>query len=174
MTLQLINKRNTNLDNPLDLTPGDPSDDTPVAAPVAFSVPISGSDWTVLKSASFAELQRNNTLGRWELHGSYDLGAAAGTSVIAAYDGKIKSISTQNYLTGTVIRIEHANGLETTYGSLGSVTVAVGDTVTKGQAIGTVGETAGSEKFGTPYVRFETYKDGVQIDPSEYADFSTK
>jgi murein DD-endopeptidase MepM/ murein hydrolase activator NlpD len=166
-------KINSPIDNPIDITPDDP-DDVPVSAPVVFSVPVAGSEWTVLKAASLVELQRNNTLGRWELHGGYDLGAVAGTSVISAYDGTVKSVSTGNSLTGTVVRIEHANGLETVYGSLGSVTVAAGDTVTKGQAIGTVGDTAGSEKFDTPYVRFETYKDGNQIDPAEYADFSTK
>jgi murein DD-endopeptidase MepM/ murein hydrolase activator NlpD len=155
---------------------GPDPDEIPVSAPIAFSIPLDGNEWTVLKAASLTELQRNNTLGRWELHAGYDLGASAGTSVVAAYDGTIKSISTGNTLTGTVIRIEHANGLETVYSSLGSVAenIAENTTVTKGQRIGTVGDTAGSEKYNMPYVRFETYKNGVQIDPAEYADFSTK
>jgi murein DD-endopeptidase MepM/ murein hydrolase activator NlpD len=178
MALSLVSKnKNTNLpvDNPVNITPDDPNeDDIPVNAPVAFSIPVQGSEWTVLKAASLTELQRNNTLGRWELHGGYDLGAAVGTAVVSAYDGTVASVSTGNTLTGTVVRITHANGLETVYSSLGSVTVTQGQTVQKGDAIGTVGDTAGSEKYDTPYVRFETYKDGVQIDPAEYADFSTK
>jgi murein DD-endopeptidase MepM/ murein hydrolase activator NlpD len=168
--------RKTPVNNPINNDPNNPGggDEIPIDAPVAFSIPVQGNEWTVLKAASLTELQRNNTLGRWELHGGYDLGAAAGTSVIAAYDGTVQSVSTGNSLTGTVIRISHANGLETVYGSLGSATVAVGATVKKGDVIGTVGDTAGSEKFDTPYVRFETYRNGAQIDPAEYADFSVK
>ncbi|MDR1917611.1 MAG: M23 family metallopeptidase [Christensenellaceae bacterium] len=176
MALSLVGRDKSNglpIDNPINNTP-DPNDEVPVNAPVAFSIPVQGSEWTVLKAASLTELQRNNTLGRWELHGGYDLGAAAGTAVVAAYDGTVKSVSTGNTLTGTVVRIEHANGLETVYSSLGTVNVVAGATVKKGDAIGTVGDTAGSEKYDTPYVRFETYKDGAQIDPAEYTDFSTK
>ena len=181
MSLSLSNNgRNTDtpMDNPLNQTPGgtDEEEEIPIGAPVTFSVPLAGSEWTVLKAASLTELQRNNTLGRWELCGGYDLGAAAGTGVIAAYDGTVKLVSTGNTLTGTMIRIEHANGLETVYSSLDSVAenITEGASVTKGQTIGTVGTTAGSEKYDTPHVRFETYENGVQIDPAEYADFSVK
>jgi murein DD-endopeptidase MepM/ murein hydrolase activator NlpD len=169
------NKVNTPVDNPINIIdPPGGGDEIPVVAPVAFAIPVEGSTWTVLKSASFTELQRNNTLGRWELHPSYDLGASAGTAVLAAYAGTVTSVSTGNSLTGTLVRIRHSDDLETVYSSLGAVAVKEGDTVTKGQKIGEVGETAGSEKFDTPYVRFETYKNGVQVDPAEYADFSTK
>jgi murein DD-endopeptidase MepM/ murein hydrolase activator NlpD len=181
MALSLSNNsKNTNtpVDNPLNQTPDETGgeNEVPISAPIAFSVPLSGSEWTVLKTASLTELQRNNTLGRWELCGGYDLGAAAGTGVVAAYDGTVKSVSTGNTLTGTVIRIEHTNGLETVYSSLGSVAenITEGTAVTKGQTIGTVGTTAGSERYDTPYVRFETYENGVQVDPAEYADFSVK
>jgi murein DD-endopeptidase MepM/ murein hydrolase activator NlpD len=166
--------RNTPVNNPINNNPNAPGDETPVDGPVSFVVPVQGNEWTVLKAASLVELQRNNTLGRWELHGGYDLGAVAGTAVIAAYDGTVQSVSTGNRLTGTVIRIVHANGLETVYSSLGSTAVAEGAVVKKGDVIGTVGDTAGSEKFDTPYVRFETYRNGTQVDPAEYADFSVK
>jgi murein DD-endopeptidase MepM/ murein hydrolase activator NlpD len=178
MILSFTGNRGTpSIDNPLDGTgdlPGGGDDTPPVVAPVAFAIPVDGNSWTVLKAASFTELQRNNTLGRWELHTSYDLGAEAGTAVLAAYAGTVTSVSTGNSLTGTLIRIRHTDGLETVYSSLTAVAVKEGDTVTRGQKIAEVGETAGAEKFDTPYVRFETYKDGVQIDPAEYADFSTK
>jgi murein DD-endopeptidase MepM/ murein hydrolase activator NlpD len=150
----------------------EPSENIP--KPVAFSVPVSGSEWKVLKEANLEQLQRNATLKRWELHPSYDIGATVGTNVVAAYNGRVVQVSTGNIFTGTQVTIEHDNGLKTVYGSLDNVAVAEGDVVTKGQKIAEVGDTAGQEKYDTPYMRFETYENGVQIDPSEYvAEFAT-
>jgi murein DD-endopeptidase MepM/ murein hydrolase activator NlpD len=174
--MALAYSRGGQVDTPanIDSNNNNSGDDVPVNAPIAFGLPVSGNSWTVLKAASLEELQRNNTLGRWELHPSYDLGAAAGTSVVAVYAGTVKSV-TNNALIGTQISIEHADGLETVYGSLAKdVSVSVGDKVTKGQKIGEVGDTAGNEKYTTPYVRFETFRNGSQINPIDYVDFSTK
>jgi murein DD-endopeptidase MepM/ murein hydrolase activator NlpD len=159
------------IDNPGGDNPGGGGN---VPAPVAFSVPVAGSEWTVLKDADMETLQRNATLKRWELHPSYDIGADPGTAVVAAYGGRVTQVSTGNIFTGTQITIEHDNGLKTVYGSLDNVAVNEGDLVTKGQRIATVGSTAGQETYGTDYVRFEAYKNNVQINPNEYvAEFAS-
>ena len=138
---------------------------------VTFTSPVVNAN--VLKGYSDTELQYNKVLNVWELHRGVDFAADIGTDVLACYDGTITQI-TNNLLNGTVIEIDHGNGLKTCYGSLDSVTnVNVGDTVKKGDVIGKASNTATSEVSETGEVHFEVWKDGALVDPASYLDIST-
>ena len=83
------------------------------AGVITFTSPVLNG--TVLKGYSDTELQYNKTLKLWEVHKAVDFVAEIGTDVLAAYDGTVTSVST-NLLVGTVVEINHGNGLKTTYG----------------------------------------------------------
>ena len=148
----------------------DPTPTTP-----AMMMPVNGSA-VVLKAANFNMLQWNRTAGWYEFDLGFTLGAEAGTAVVAAYGGTVREvISGGNNSTGKLVRIEHANGLHTVYSSLGSIEVEVGQTVAKGERIGTVGNTSYAERFDMPVVRFETFEmDGTRrraVNPDKFVEF---
>lgn len=140
-------------------------------APVlTFDLPVLNA--TAIKGFSATELQYNATLNVWETHKGVDFYAEVGTNVLASADGKVTSIST-NILDGTVIEIDHGNGIKTTYGSLDSeVSVKVGDVVSQGDIIGKASNTATSETLDEGQVHFEVWKDGNLVDPANYMDIS--
>ncbi len=141
------------------------------AGVITFTSPVMNG--TVLKGYSDTELQYNKTLNVWEVHKAVDFAAEIGTDVLAAYDGKVTNIST-NLLTGTVVEIDHGNGLKTTYGSLDSnVTVKLGQSVARGDIIGKASNTATAETSTEGEVHFEVWKDGNLVDPASYLDMST-
>ena len=146
---------------------------TPTSADsITFSSPVLNG--TVLKGYSDTELQYNKTLKLWEVHKAVDFAADIGTDVLAAYDGTVTNVST-DLLNGTVVEIDHGDGLKTTYGSLDSnVSVKVGDTVAKGDIIGKASNTATAETETEGEVHFEVWKDGSLVDPANYLDISTK
>ena len=138
---------------------------------ITFSLPVVNAN--VLKGYSDTELQYNKTLNVWELHRGVDFAANIGEDVLACYDGTVTKI-TNNLLNGTVIEIDHGNGLKTCYGSLDSVaSVNVGDAVKKGDVIGKASNTATGEVSETGEVHFEVWKDGALVDPASYLDIST-
>lgn len=138
---------------------------------ITFSSPVLNG--TVSKGYSATELQYNSALKLWEVHKAIDFAAEIGTDVLAAYDGTVKSVST-NLLDGTVIEIDHGDGLVTKYGSLdANAKVKVGDLVKKGDIIGKASNTATGETEGDGEVHFEVWKDGNLVDPSNYLDISS-
>jgi hypothetical protein len=97
--------------------------------------------------------------GRLQFHAGIDL---AGTSrILAADEGVVVEVSDRvGYGVTTVI--DHGNGLATLYAHQAAVSVGVGQHVSRGQAIGTVGATG----FATgPHLHFEVRVHGVPTDP---------
>lgn len=153
-------------------------DNVPIGGPnqpvvtASWVMPVANDAATILKTADFNLPQKNATQSWWEYDLGYTIGAAADTAVVACYDGKVISVADGNGdETGKLVRIQHANGLETVYGSLGSITVKVGDTVKSGDKIGTVGNTSAYEKFEMPHVRLTAYQNGVAVNPEQFVEF---
>ncbi|MBQ6707142.1 MAG: peptidoglycan DD-metalloendopeptidase family protein [Clostridia bacterium] len=85
---------------------------------------------------------------------------------IAADGGTVVVASTGwNGGYGNMIRIRHANGLETLYAHCHSIRVVVGQKVTRGQIIGLVGNTGRSTG---PHLHFEVWKNGRRVNPLLY------
>ena len=121
---------------------------------------------------SMEALSYNQTTRDWRTHDGVDIAAEAGTSVVAAADGQVYTIYDDDVM-GTTVVIRHNGGYTTCYASLSEeLEVSVGDTVTMGQVIGTVGETALTETALGPHVHFSvTYQD-VPMDPAEFLALS--
>ena len=157
-------------------TPDKPSEpntpDVPGDTEMVFLLPVSNA--SVGTAFTF---WHNQTLNRYQLHTGIDFKADAGTQVVAAYAGKVESV-TDTLLEGGKVVIDHGNGLKTTYASIGAVSgLKAGDSVSKGQKIGTVSAAAdvmGNEfKEGT-HLHFEVTENGKSVDPASYLETDEK
>lgn len=130
---------------------------------LAFEKPVEGE---IMKVYAKDNLVFSNTLQEWTTHLGIDIKADKTTVVKSAEAGTIKTIKNDPRY-GLTITIEHDNGYQTVYANLlSSEFVVEGETVEKGQSIGTVGNTATFEISDEPHLHFEVLKDGVQIDPT--------
>ena len=82
--------------------------------------------------------------------------------MVAAADGVVtkddifgSGVSGWNGGYGTFVLLEHANGTKTRYAHLRDVTVDIGDVVSRGQKIGTMGDTGNTESVNGCHVHFE-------------------
>lgn len=86
-----------------------------------------------------------------------------GDTVVASAAGKVTRVANEgNTSYGRWIEIDHGNGYRTRYAHLSTQTVSVGQSVSQGQKIGTVGNTGGSSG---PHLHYEQRKDGVAVKP---------
>lgn len=103
-------------------------------------------------------------------HSGTDLAAATGTSVAAAGEGTV-AFANQQGIYGKLVVINHQQGYQTRYAQLESINVKVGQTVKRGQAIGTVGSTGTPSSTG-PHLHFEVRSNSklgwVAEDPNSY------
>jgi lysostaphin len=86
-------------------------------------------------------------------HSGVDLAATVGAPVLAVGNGTVAFAGTQG-IYGNLVVINHAEGLQTRYGQLSRIQVKVGQQVTAGQTIGTVG-TSGQPTAQEPHLHFE-------------------
>lgn len=96
-----------------------------------------------------------------EFHRGTDIGAAYGSPVLACKDGTV-ILAGWNGGLGNCVIIDHGGGLESTYGHLSSISVAVGATVSRGQCLGKVGSTGRSTGA---HLHFELRQDGTAFNP---------
>lgn len=96
-------------------------------------------------------------------HQGIDIGAPRGTPVLAAASGTVK-YSTYSGRCGLGVSIDHGGGWRTVYCHLASSDVARGDTVTRGQRIGTVGNT-GNAQTTPPHLHFEIRHNDAPVNP---------
>lgn len=148
----------------------DEDDNKPTDAAYVFVSPVADID--LLQSHVFGY---DKTLDRYRLHCGIDLKAAAGTDVVAAVDGTVKEVSVSDPLFGAVIRIEHADGVETVYKFITPVEgLKAGDKVSRGQVIAKVATATGVENADGDHLHFEVYKNNTVQDPADYLDAISK
>jgi murein DD-endopeptidase MepM/ murein hydrolase activator NlpD len=94
-------------------------------------------------------------------HKGLDLAAPEGMNVVPALSGTVVSAGYESGYGNTVV-IQHAGGLETRYGHLGTINVKAGDSVTSQDILGTVGNTGRSTG---PHLHFEVLRKGMPVDP---------
>lgn len=92
---------------------------------------------------------------------------ASGSLVVAGASGVVTEAGWSTGGYGNYVMIDHGNGVETLYAHMldNSLMVSVGDHVTKGQAIGRVGNTGYS--FGA-HLHFEVRINGTRVNPAWY------
>lgn len=103
------------------------------------------------------------SLNQWKAHCALDIAGKAGESVHASMDGIVNDAA-YNALWGWQVRIAH-DGLEMCYAGLESCTVQKGNTVRRGQVIGTLMEHIPCEAELETHLHLEMRKDGKLQDP---------
>ena len=132
---------------------------------LSFERPVEGE---IVREFAQENLVYSETLEEWVTHNGIDIKADKTTVVKAAEAGVVKSIKNDPRY-GLTIVIEHDNTYQTVYSNLlTSEFVVEGETVEKGQSIGTVGNSAVFEIADEPHLHFEILKDSIAIDPSIY------
>lgn len=132
-----------------------------------FIMPVEGEK---IRGYAKDTLVYSDTLEEWITHLGIDIKADRTSVVKAAEDGKIISIKNDPRYGLTII-IEHVNGFKTIYSNLLSTEfVKEGESVKKGESIGTVGNSASFEILDEPHLHFEILKNDINIDPSIYVN----
>ncbi len=104
--------------------------------------------------------------GHEAFHKGVDFASDSGSKVVSVATGVV-TFAGERAGYGQLIEINHGNGLVTRYGHNERTLVAVGDTVTRGQAIALMGSTGRSTG---PHVHFEVLRNGRQIDPLSFVE----
>lgn len=94
-------------------------------------------------------------------HSGIDLSAPVGTEVYAA-DRGVVVIAAEHYFSGRSVFIDHGGELVTMYFHLDRIDVREGETVERGQVIGTVGATG---RTTGPHLHFGARWHGARVDP---------
>lgn len=95
-------------------------------------------------------------------HEGMDIIVARGTPVYASADGIVASGTGRHKGSGNIVEINHSGGYVTKYKHLDNIFVKAGQTVSRGQKIGTVGMSGNSS---APHLHWEVIRDGEHMDP---------
>lgn len=135
----------------------------PVAKKRLFSWPIERH--RVWLSSFFG--RRRITRGKWSFHKGLDMATARGTPVRAAADGKVMEAGDSGNGFGNTIMLAHMQGYKTRYAHLDRVRVHSGQSVHRGQVIGTVGATGNVRANGTDasHLHFEVHCYDKPVNP---------
>jgi len=98
------------------------------------------------------------------IHLGIDIASHIGTPIMAAADGRIKYVGTKTHW-GNVIIIDHGKGYQTIYAHLNKFGVCSGDTVSRGQMIGYLGN---SGKSTGPHLHYEIRYFGKPLNPLSF------
>lgn len=97
-------------------------------------------------------------------HRGVDFAGAPGTPVLAAADGTVV-VADALQIRGNTVVIDHGWGVYTLYAHQNEIFVNPGDTVTSGQAIGTIGSTG---RITGPHLHWEVWLNGISVDPLQW------
>jgi murein DD-endopeptidase MepM/ murein hydrolase activator NlpD len=94
-----------------------------------------------------------------------NIAAPRGTGVRSSETGVVAYVGNELKGFGNLILIKHQGGFVTAYGHMEKTLVKRGQTVKKGQTIGTIGS---SGNVQSPQVHFEIRKNGKAVNPTQY------
>ena len=97
-------------------------------------------------------------------HTGLDIGAAYGATIVASDAGTVTCAGVKGGY-GSCVMIDHGNGYYTLYGHMSSISVSLGQSVSKGDTIGYVGD---SGITTGPHLHFEIRVNGVCTDPAPW------
>ncbi len=157
------------VNNPVTNIPDDRYETEPTTkgkVSVYFSYPLGNK---IAKEYSNGEIVKNKTTDDWRTHNGVDINGAKGDQVNAICDGEVTAVR-DDALWGTVVTIDHGNGITADYCGLEkSSTVQPGDTVKINQKIGVLGEIPLESADGV-HLHLEIHRDGVTVSPTDFLD----
>jgi murein DD-endopeptidase MepM/ murein hydrolase activator NlpD len=126
-----------------------------------FALPM-GTD--IIKDFSNGEMVLSKTMGDWRVHNGVDFGGSAGNEVVAVADGKVTSVYDDSFW-GTVVEIDHGNGMTARYCGLKSGScLPEGSEIKKYDKIGSLGHIP-VEISDEDHLHLEILIDGENVDP---------
>ena len=133
--------------------------------PFKTTSPVSGEE---ISAYSMEALSYNETTRDWRVHNGVDIAADAGTEVCAAADGEVYTVYEDDSMGYTVV-IRHDGGYLTRYASLSQdIPVKSGDTVSAGQVIGYVGDSALVETTLGSHIHFSVTHQDEPMNPADF------
>jgi murein DD-endopeptidase MepM/ murein hydrolase activator NlpD len=125
--------------------------------PQEFAWPVEGA----VRITSPFGMRRDPFDGSRQFHEGVDIATPYGARVFASDDGiVVKALRHGGY--GNMVLVDHGQGRQTLYGHLRKFVVKEGDSVRRGETIGTVGSTGRSTG---PHLHFEVVENGRPVDP---------
>ena len=103
--------------------------------------------------------------GLWHLHNGIDLAGPIGTPVLAARGGRVVHMENDTAGYGRMIILDHGGGFRSLYAHLDAFRVNVGQYVSTGQQIGTLGNTGRSTGA---HLHFSVIRNGRWEDPMKH------
>ncbi len=115
-------------------------------------------------SSHFSQSRFHPVLHESRPHEGIDLSAPMGAPIVAPASGEVKSVS---YVAGygNTFEVDHGNGIVTKFAHCSRILVRVGQHVTRGQLIATVGNTGLTTG---PHLHYEVHVNGLAVDPLKY------
>lgn len=110
----------------------------------------------------------NGVFAQDYFHRGVDYAGSTGSPVFAAARGRVALVGREKegfLIHGNVIGLDHGQGVLTIYLHLSQIRVQVGDMVSAGQVIGTVGNTGASTG---PHLHWGLYVAGQSVDPRSW------
>lgn len=138
-------------------TPAEKPQLASAALPPAHALPVQGA--VVAKGGEYGAMRVGET------HKGLDLAVPEGTQVVSPGVGTVVDVG-HDARSGNFVRIDHGDGVISSYAHLSESSVKVGDQVTPGQAIALSGNTGHSTG---PHVHWRTKVNGVDVNPQSVA-----
>lgn len=115
-------------------------------------------------SSSFSSSRYHPVLQYNRPHPGIDISAHAGTPILAPARGRITFAGSRAGY-GKTVEIDHGYGFKTRFAHAGSIGVKRGQTVERGDPLGTVGKTGLAT---APHLHYEILLNGRQVNPHDY------
>lgn len=115
-------------------------------------------------SSEFSKSRFHPVLHQSRPHEGIDLSAPMGAPIVAPASGRVISVSNEPGY-GNTFQIDHGNGIVTKFAHCSRIVVHVGQQVTRGQLIATVGNTGLATG---PHLHYEVHVNGQPVDPLKY------
>ncbi len=132
-----------------------------VARAETFSLPLEAG---IAKAYSNGEMVQSKTMGDWRVHNGVDFKGTVGDAVKAINNGVVKAVY-DDVLWGTVIEIDHGQGMIAKYCGLGKgSTPEVGEKVKINDRVGNLG-TIPIESADDVHLHLEILQDGKAVEP---------
>ena len=122
--------------------------------------PISNKD--LKRTSSGFGMRYHPILKIRKMHNGMDFVSPIGTPIYATADGKVQISSESFHGYGKYVRIDHGYGYKTAYAHLNELKVKVGQTIKRGDIIGTLGNTGLSTG---PHLHYEVIYNNKFVDP---------
>ena len=115
-------------------------------------------------SSQFSQSRFHPVLHQSRPHEGIDLSAPMGAPIVAPASGRVISVSNEPGY-GNTFQIDHGNGIVTKFAHCSRIVVHIGQLVTRGQLIATVGNTGLATG---PHLHYEVHVNGQPVDPLKY------